>query len=213
MVLARAAMTTPGIDQKTSEKAKEIYRSALGRVTRRGYAERDKPPSDKMMPIVAYDLTALPGHAYRYRTRYEVWNQFAGKEGELRNPKDAGLTTLMSDWSPSSRLVRLTPDTQFFLTAANAGRNAVEVAVWKRSRRSWEKESFRFSVGEPIGGKNKDGVDFTTGAVCVDIRFNEPVNGKRDTVLVYQTPDGSLREAVLSVDERLSREFAKRARG
>lgn len=213
MILARAAMTTRGIDGKTDSEAKKIYADALRRVTRRDYKERDKAPSDQMMPIVAYDLTATPSHAYRYRIRYEVWNQFAGKDGELKNKRDAGLTTLMSDWSPESRRVRLTPDTQFFLTDANSGRNAVEVAVWKKNRRSWVKENFRFGIGEPIGGKNKDGDDFTTGAICVDIRFDEPVNGKRDTVLVYQTPDGALREAVLSVDEKLSSEFAKRARG
>ena len=213
MVLARAAMTVAGADGRTTDKAKKIYGEALDRVARRpGYRERNKPPADQMMPIVAYDLTALPGHAYRYRIRYEAWNRYAGRDGELRDPKDAGRATLLSEWSPPSRRVRLTPDIQFFLTAANVERNAVEVAVWKRDRRKWEAETFRFGVGEVIGGTNRGGADFSTGAVCVDIRFNEPVNGKRDTVLVYQMPDGVLREAVLSVDQELNKDFSRRAR-
>ena len=53
-----------------------------------------------MMPIVAYDLTAVPGHEYQYRLRYEAWNQFAGRDGELKDPSSASLATIFSDFSP-----------------------------------------------------------------------------------------------------------------
>ena len=85
------------------------------------------------------------------------------------------------------------------------------MTVWKRSRRKWEKQDYRLAVGEAIGKKDKGGTDFSTGAVIVDIRFDESINGKQDTILVYVAPDGSLREAVLSVDKQLNDEQKKRA--
>ncbi|MCB9851728.1 MAG: hypothetical protein H6819_01430 [Phycisphaerales bacterium] len=214
MIFARAAMQAPDVPAKTKDEARSIYEKALARVEKRpgGYKAPSRlAPADKMMPIVAYDLTAVPGHEYQYRIRYEAWNQYAGRDAELKDPASASMTTIFSDFSPVTPPVRVESDVQFFLTDASEQRNKVEVTVWKRSRRKWEKQDYRLAVGEAIGKKDKGGTDFSTGAVIVDIRFNQAVNGRQETILVYVAPDGSLREAVLSVDKKLNEEQKNRA--
>lgn len=214
MIFARAAMGVRNAPSKVLDNAKDLYRKAMSRLGKR-YRERwqDVPPPDKMMPIVAYDMTAVPGHTYQYRMRYEVVNLYAGpsRQAELRNPSDAGMVTLFSDWSPSTSPVKVESDLQFYLTDARQDRDMVEVTVWKRNRRKWEKQPYRLAVGDAIGKKDKNGADFTTGAVVVDIRFNESVNGKQETVLVYVTSDGSLHEAILSIDRKLNEEQKRAA--
>lgn len=213
MVFARSAKSVRNAPSKVIDQAKELYDQALRRLERRpgGYRERPSAPADKLMPIVAYDLSAVPGHQYQYRIRYEALNQYAGEAAELKDPSGANTLTRFSEWSPPTPPVRIESDLQFYLTDANQQRNKVEVTVWKRGRRRWEKQDYRLAVGEAIGEKDRSGADFTTGAVIVDIRFNEPVNGKSDTVLVYVTPDGNLHEAILSVDQQLNEEQKKRA--
>lgn len=215
LIFARAAMTVRNAPSKTIEQAKDIYRQSLKQLERRpgGYKERPQSPPDRMMPILAYDLTAVPGHSYQYRIRYEALNLYAGKAYELRDPAGASEITVFSDWSPPTPPVQIDSDIQFYLTDAREQRNKpeVKVTIWKRNRRKWEKQDFRLAVGESIGRKDKSGTDFSTGAVVVDIRLNEMVNGKRDTVLVYVTPDGSLHESVMSVDRQLNEDQKKRA--
>lgn len=215
MIFARSAMQAPGVPAKVKDEAKGLYERALARVEKRpgGYNPPSRlAPADQMMPIIAYDLTAIPGHEYQYRIRYEAWNQYAGRDAELKDPASASMTTIFSDFSPVTPPVLVESDLQFYLTDARKQGDKAEakVTVWKRNRRKWEKQDFRLAVGEAIGKKDKGGTDFSTGAVIVDIRF-ESVNGKQDTILVYVAPDGSLREAVLSVDRKLNEEQKNRA--
>ncbi|HPF37172.1 MAG TPA: hypothetical protein P5081_22385 [Phycisphaerae bacterium] len=214
MIFARAAMRVSDAPARVRDDAQTLYERALDRVGKRpgGYkASRTVAAPDRMMPILAYDFTAVPGHEYQYRIRYEVWNQYAGKDGELQDPKGASEVTVLSGWSPVTPPHRFESDLQFYLTDASEQAKKVEVTIWKRNRRTWEKQDFKLAVGDEIGKKDKSGTDFSTGAVIVDIKFNEPVNGKRDTILVYKTPDGVVREAVLSVDKQLNEDQKKRA--
>lgn len=212
MIFARAAMTVENAPAKSKQEAREQYKKALRRVARRpGYNERPTGQPDRMMPIIAYDLSAIPGHRYQYRIRYEIVNHYAGLDSELRDRSGASLTTRFSDWSPPSSPSRVDPDLQFFMTDASEQRKKVEVTVWKRKSKRWEKQDFRLGIGDAIGKKGKSGTDFATGAVIVDIRFNERINGKPETILVYVAPDGSLREAILSVDKDLNDDLKKRA--
>ncbi len=194
-ILARAVIGASGARDKDKQEARnflERVERALAKDVRRAPFLKDAVRSpDLLMPIVAHDLTAAPGHTYRYRLRSEVYNLFAGNPGELTNRADAEKLTNLSDWSPPTRPVTIESDLRFFLTEAsdaNRKKGQVTVTVHKKSRSGWKKADFTIKVGDAIGAKKtsgKDKGDYTTSAVCVEIDFN-PRNGRsKDVVLVY----------------------------
>ncbi len=211
-ILARAAAAS-GADEKTVSQARQLLTEITAKLPRN---RRDMVSSlplrspDRLMPIMAHDITAVPGHRYQYRIRYEALNIYAGNPGELKNPADAEVLTLVSDWSPPSRPVRVEHDTYFFLTKADPAKEEVTVRVFKQTRAGWRNEDFRVRVGERIGekmrrGPNK-GLDFDAGALCIDIDFDrmDPApDGKKTVNLVYaDTASGTLREKYLSRDRK-----------
>lgn len=160
------------------------------------------------MPLLAHDLTAIPGHTYRYRTRYEILNRYAGIPGQFVNPQDADRLTIFSDWSPPSRAVEIKSDVQFFLTKADSKRREVTVTVYKDTRTGQKNKKFKIKVGEPIGRNDVrvQKVDYTTAAVCIDLDFDRIVDQKKTVAMVYlDTNTGLLRERLLSVDRKQSR--------
>jgi len=200
MILARAVVTSGLADGRDLRESEDILGKAARKLKReiRGYEIDSSAEPDKMMPIAAYDLNAVPGHTYKYRIRYEIINHYAGNAGELRNPNDASQLTLFSDWSPASREVRVEAEKQFFLTAANPRGGQARVAIWEKNRSGFSKNEVEVVVGDKIGD---------TGAQCIDLIFNEDINGRQDTVMVYIAKDGSLRQSLLSVDREIDRAF------
>ena len=207
-ILARAVINSPKSRAKEVKAAEALLKKVQPKFskTRAGVMALPSRQPERLMPIVAYDMTAIPGHRYVYRMRYEVYNTYAGNRGELLNRDDAKRLTVMSEWSPRSRVVEIDSDVRFFLTKANTGQNKVTITVFKRKGKEWRKEEFKIGVGDKIGdeirlGRNK-GTNFNTDTVCVDIDFSRRVNGKKDVALVYtDTNDGSLRERFLSSDK------------
>lgn len=202
MILSRAVVTSKLAESRDLRDSREIFRKAAGKLKNDipGYVPDDSADPDQMMPIAAYDLNAIPGHTYQYRIRYEVINHYAGNAGELRNPNDASQLTVFSDWSPPSREVLVEAAKQFFLTAADAGGRRARVAIWEKKRNSYQNNTVTVRIGDMIGD---------TGAQCIDLLFNEEINGKQDAIMIYVAQDGSLRQAILSVDEKLDRAFKR----
>jgi len=203
MVLARAVVTSKLASGRDLREAQDIFDKASRKLQRDiggGYRVDDSAEPDKMMPIAAYDLNAVPGHTYKYRIRYEIINHYAGNAGELRNPNDASQLTLFSDWSPATREVRVEAEKQFFLTAANPRGGQARVSIWEKSRGGFNKKDVEVVIGDMIGD---------TGAECIDLIFNEDINGRQDTVMVYIAKDGSLRQSLLSVDREINRAFER----
>jgi hypothetical protein len=211
-MLARAAMAVVGAGEREVQAATKVLDEAIKRLRgrkREAYSETPRAP-ERLMPLVAHDLSAIPGHTYVYRIRYEVLNIYAGNPGELKNPADAEVLTVSSDWSLPTRPVEIERDVLFFLTKADPRKQEATVKVFKKTRAGWKDQEYRVGVGEKIGAKEKrgrnKGVDFTTGAVCVDIDFSRidpSPGGKRTAALVYVEPDeGRLMERFLSRDRK-----------
>lgn len=206
LVMARAAAGVNGAKEKDLARVNELLDTIVKglKKQRKKLAKEPLRAPEKLMPIVAHDLTAVPGRTYVYRMRYEVYNVFVGATGELLNPDDARRLTILSDWSPESRPVQIEGDTLFYLTKDDRKKSEVTVTVYKKNRSGWQEAEFKVKVGDSIGGRSKTGgrADFSTGAVCIDIDFGRKNGNKDDVALVYvDTATGMLHERLLSADQ------------
>ena len=167
--------------------------------------------------------SVVSGKTYQYRTRALLYNNFAGAAQELKNPKDADIVLLESEWSPPSDDIAIPYDTEFFLVGKKERDGTVKVDVFKWHEGAWMKSSFQATVGDPIGGKEfvkhgkgpKIRVDFSTGATVVDLDFNHPYRARKErrgvvtiaepkptVAMVYLDSAGELHERLLDVDKR-----------
>ncbi len=219
-ILARAVVGASGARDKDVQDARSLLEKMKRDLKKDArlapWVDKPARSPELLMPIVAHDLTATPGHTYRYRMRYEVYNLFAGNPGELINRADAGKLTVFSDWSPSTRPVTIESDLRFFLTEATKAdqrKGQATVTVHKRLRSGWKKADFTIKVGDVIGEKKtkgKDQGDYTTSAVCVEIDFNRRNGRSRDVVLVYvDTDTGRLGELSLDAGKAESEKLAR----
>ncbi|MBI5763553.1 MAG: hypothetical protein HZA51_08530 [Planctomycetes bacterium] len=207
LIMARAAVAMNGAKEKDAAAAKQVHDDIMSKLpkARKAWASSSVRSPDRMMPIVAHDLTGLPGHTYTYRLRYEVLNVYAGNEAALVNPGDAARVTLFSDWSPESRPVEIPSDIYYYLTKADKATGKATVLVLRKSARGIDKQEYAVRPGDKIGRKEPQGrkLDFATGATCVDVDFDRVVDGKKDVALVYADPtDGTLYERLLSKDSQ-----------
>jgi hypothetical protein len=178
-----------------------------------------------------HDDSVEPGKTYRYRTRVQLWNRYVGQMRAMKNPEDAKKDIIRGEWSEPSDPITVTPTTHFFVSGSRATANTASVEVWKWLDGRWIKERFDVAVGDIIGGlvqnvktgdyteegeEEKRDVDFTTGAVVLDLRFEEPIQErwpqkegafayreKTSTIMVYLDPaDGQVKERALVFDRR-----------
>lgn len=206
VMLIRAALAS-GASAAEIEKADTLRRTLLKKLDKKQRTELRKAgrAPERLMPLLAHDLRAVPGHTYLYRMRYEVLNPYAGIPGELTDPALAERLTVFSDWSRPSQPTEVRNDVYFFLSKADARRREASVTVYKKTRTGWKDKTFKIKVGSEIGRNDKrvKKADFSTGAVCVDLDFNRVVNKKRTLSLIYLDPDGGvLRERLLSADRK-----------
>jgi len=220
---ARSALVvaeSANVDERLRRDVVETFEEAFKLAEQQGRpVSRPRNAADRQMPIMAHDLSAIPGHTYVYRIRYEVLNIFAANPGALADREDAGHVTLVSDWSPPSRPVEIPSETRIFVTGAERDRGQVTVTVYKKNRRGWASEEYKVAVGETIGRKERRGpnrgIDFSTGLVVVDIDFDRRSDGKDDVAMVYASVDGSrigenllLRDRSDPARRRLSQQLA-----
>lgn len=203
LILTRGVVGLPGVPEKDVAAAQAILDRLPEKLPRdlRPFAKSSPRDPRRLMPILAHDITPIPGYTYVYRIRYEAVNMFVGNITELRNPRDAQRLTVFSDWSPESRPVEIKSDTYFYLTKADKAKKEVTVAVFKVTRAGATRQEFKINAGEEIGKKDKrpGRPDFSTGTVCVDIDFDR--SGKNDATLVYaNASDGVLFERSLARD-------------
>jgi hypothetical protein len=192
---------------------------------------------DRNLPAVFYhDDTVESGKTYRYRTRVDLWNRYVGRIKSLKDPAGARQAVLRGEWSLWSEPVTITPQTHFYVNSLKPGTDRVSVEVWKWIKGKWVKRNVEAGVGEVIGGEfaltpkergeeaASDGdkkttakvppEDFSTKAVVLDIRVEQPVKvrqnkGKgqfeyrdqKSLVLVYLDPaDGQVKERIQAFD-------------
>lgn len=135
-----------------------------------------------------HDDSVEAGKTYRYRMRLNLWNRYVGQPRPLRNPQESRHSLLIGDWSLPSEPISVTPSTYFFVIGATPDRSGANVEVYKWRQGVWLKQKFPVQIGEVIGGVKRvkldeyddDGkqmyedVDFSTGAVVLDLRMNQP---------------------------------------
>lgn len=186
-------------------------------------------PDNNQPAVWFHDDSVESGKTYRYRTRIKLWNRYVGQIKAVKDPEDAKKTVLAGEWSLPSDPITVTPATYFFVRGQKAGQPMANVEVWKWREGKWLKETFDVGVGDTIGAIKKikleeEGdskaervdVDFTTGAVVLDLRFDEKVKqrspaGKEgefnlreaaSLVMVYVDPaDGQVKERVALFDK------------
>jgi hypothetical protein len=178
-----------------------------------------------------HDDTVQSGKTYRYRMRVKLWNRYVTKFKSLKDPEQGKHSVVLGDWSLPSDPVTVPPAAYFFLTSAPPGKDTATVTVYKWHRGARVKQTFNVGIGDLIGGvqesetgvldrqtllPQRETVDYSTGAVVLDLRFDQPVvqrtisdKGKgefalRDTpsaILVYLDPDdGQVKQRVERFD-------------
>lgn len=188
-------------------------------------AERMKAPGSRAA-VWFHDDSVEPGKTYQYRMRVNLWNRYLGRQKALKNGDDARKAIVEGEWSAPSEPILVAPDAHFFLTSLKPGTEAAVVEVWRWRKGRWHKHTFEVSVGEVIGGQREIGVDeadakggktvldFTTGALVLDLRSDEPIRmrlpgagagyqlvDRRSVVMVYVDPaDGQVKERIADVD-------------
>ncbi len=189
----------------------------------------DPSSADRDPAVWFHDDSVDPGKTYRYRMRVKLWNRYVGRRAALRNPDQASQTVLVGDWSLPADPVVVAPKTHFFVLDQKTGEvpsATVAVFTWYSGR--WYKQSFDVQVGDTVGDVKEirtteldvDGkprrlpIDFSTGAVVLDLRGDEPVflrkasregsftyNEQKSVRLTYLDPaDGHVKERINWLD-------------
>lgn len=187
------------------------------------------PEKEGEVALWFHDDSVTPGKTYRYRMRVKLWNRYVGRRSSLRDPTQARSALLVGDWSLPSPPVTVAPRQHFFVGGPAIGEPAARVEVYNWYKGNWLKEDFKVRAGDIIGGvvetrtgeldrdarPKKEKVDFSTGALVLDVRFDEPVLSRtlaskggefnyreaKSLVLVYLDPaDGQVKERVSEVD-------------
>ncbi len=175
-----------------------------------------------------HDDTVQPGKVYRYRMRVRVWNRYLGVPQPLKNPEDARKVVVAGAWSAPTEPVEVRAEHYFFVQGRKVGEPVARVEVWRFHKGSWLKETFDVAVGDVIGGvktvetdeldeqlrPKRERIDFSTGAVVLDIRFDEAVpvrltrrdgsftyTPRQSVTIVYLDPtDGSVHQRTQALD-------------
>lgn len=174
--------------------------------------------------IWAHDLTVQPGKTYRYRLKVTMYNRLAGLPIRLLNPADARVIEMTSDWSDWSPPVTVSPTVEWYLTGGGGlGGGSASATVFKILPGDRPlKSAFKVEAGQPIGqtaevallpGAPKQPVDFSTGAVLLEVRNKESIpqpynkQGMLDwtmadtTLIVYRDPAGNVVSRTLLQDK------------
>lgn len=185
-------------------------------------------PESRMPAMWAHDDTAESGKTYRYRARVTMWNRYVGLQRPLKNPEDAAKAVIAGEWSLPSEPITIRPSSYFFVRGPRIGSDAASVEVWRWREGSWIQQAFDVEVGDQIGGirnvrtgdidergdEVRADVDFSTGAIVLDIRADEVVpdriagrdgaftyQDKTSLVVVYLDPaDGQVKQRVQLLD-------------
>lgn len=238
---AEAALRNPAAtatDKKRAQAIVDQVSAARQKQDRTGHAgatggalEDDqivRDPETNDPALWFHDDSVEPGRTYRYRVRAKLWNRYVGKPKSLADVERARDVVIVGEWSLPGEPITVAPKTHFFVKNERFGAErptaSVDVFTWHGG--DWLRQTFDVEVGDAIGGvasvreRTADGgsqrvdVDFSTGAIVLDVRLNEKVWTRRATgkaeftysereslVLVYLDPaDGQVRERTALLD-------------
>jgi hypothetical protein len=148
-------------------------------------ARKDISTLRETVTFWAYDDNVAPGASYQYRIRLGVFNPVAGTGQVL--PQDAPKNNdvvLWSDYSEITEIVDIPKRLYFFPVNVQEAAMAADIQVCKYEMGYWHSEQFMVKRGDEIGklaklqptDKDKEAevklpeaVDYTTGAIVVDV--------------------------------------------
>lgn len=169
-----------------------------------------------------HDDSLQPLKTYQYRVRLRLLNPLYMRDEVARSTEDAETVDIATPYSEWSEPFSVRPTTEFFVRGSNPFKRTVRVTVFARSLGQVVKEDFTvgagYSIGEtatvevvnPAGGRMvRVPVDFSTGAVAVDIDFDKqirtPTITKETVELLYLDQEGALQSRTLASDEASER--------
>jgi len=224
LAYAEAALGKAAVGSRDANKAEEL----IDKIKREQARVQQAATYQERLPqlvVWAHDAGAtnlLSGRTYQYRARLRLFNNYCAKPTLLKEPLKAAQVELVGPWSEPSDPKLVPPDTAIFVRSARAAKQEVKVEVFKWFAGNWRSSQFSVTVGDPIGepkterstGGSVDErtlVDYSTGAVVIDIDFRRRValparkTGKLETMettaLVYVDASGNLHENFLDLDK------------
>jgi hypothetical protein len=152
--------------------------------------ENSKPEQMEKLVFWAHDDTTKPGEKYQYRIRIGVFNPIAGTNWFSEEQKDLqDKVVLYSNFSEPTETIEIPQRLRFFamdfreVEKGYTVDRTVEVKVARYTLGNWVTKTFNLKNGEQIGtvvdvaetrlagaGFDIDTIDFSTGAVMVDVR-------------------------------------------
>lgn len=139
------------------------------------------PAQTSTITIWVHDDSAQPGKVYRYKMRYAVKNPIYKVSQIAKNPKDADVFALFSDYSDWSTTISISPLTNFFVKANFMNSPTVSFDVFTWSEGEEHKITVKVGPGDEVGGKENN-IDYSTGWTLVDVR--QDVRGDTYVILV-----------------------------
>jgi hypothetical protein len=122
----------------------------------------------------AYDENAKPGETYRYNVIYSlrnpVFNTVNVTADEALSQQFALTVDRDMQWEEQwSDPVEVAPINRFFMRSLKPGNVGARFSVFRWQRGAWREDNFEVFPGDPLGGE-REGIDYATGRVLVDIR-------------------------------------------
>ncbi|HVJ83882.1 MAG TPA: hypothetical protein VNC50_22640, partial [Planctomycetia bacterium] len=146
------------------EKAKEdeLGQKSVGKLAKLdigkgrvgGGAGGDNRHYVKTAVIRFWDFTVKPGFTYKYRVRARVFNPNFKRE-DVSEPELASRITLVGPWSPESKPVAISENSQWYVAAQKPGADKngllLELHHWNRKMGEWLVHQFAQSPGQVVG--------------------------------------------------------------
>lgn len=139
------------------------------------------PAQQPTITVWTHDDSVQPGKTYRYKMRYAVKNPIYKVTPVAKNPKDADVFALYSDFSDFSQTISIPPLTNFFVKANFMNSPTVSFDVFTWSDGEEHKTTVKVGPGDEIGGVENN-IDYSTGWTLVDVR--QDVRGDTYVLLV-----------------------------
>ncbi len=198
-------------------------------------ADQEKAPEEVPVPTIdsqfasgnllawVHDDSLQSGRQYEYRLRVKLINPLYLSHSDVKDKKvDSQARYITTSWSKWSAPVAVPHLTELFLTGAQAPQGSIsgkmKVTVFTRKLGQYVKGDFMVGPGQGIGGPAKvkvknpvdgstmeDEVNFTTGAVTVQMDYRRKVlKGSRRLVetpaMMYLDDKGVLRTRIREFD-------------
>ncbi len=167
-----------------------IQTRRLREITEEAADEQGEPVRTEEI-YLAHDLDAEPGEVYRYRMRFQAFNQYATILQRLANPQDATRVYVLSEWSQPTEPVAVPQIQYVYLASAKDDKLQAQFDLFRWYKGQWVDASFRTDLGERIAGSRKVQhpelgriqVEFDAGAVFMNLNTEKiyvPAKSQRD---------------------------------